>query len=520
MMLFQQQKQQNATPLASTTTKKQFEITDFKDIPKILSAAQEKGGNSPMGPNFETPIDTLDSVIADAMSQLSVTDREKVVHEIHGVSDGIEESPEFLAHHLMAMNEHLTRIRENPSNLPTAAYELAESISKSYVKDPKFRKSFLRTEDYNTKLAAERFILHFDYKFCLFGGAKLCKDITYDDLDQYDKFALDKGWLQALPVRDRAGRAISVFFPDKQEYHPDTPDIGACYGRMVYYLNHAAVDEHSQTRGLIQIVYSVGKVNPDRLYPEVPPVFLKMLKSQPTKFCSWHFCFSNPLMRIVFQNASLLLGNKLRAATKCHQGSQQEVMYQLMTYGIPTDMIPVNFDNEIKRSNHLELIKMLKAKEDYVAKHGKCDNCIVIPYANDVLCGKGGPNQNSPGNMKLKATVDELLPMYNSLEKEDKIELARQVLAVVKESGGRFLSKESDVWMVIDDKIARSKIATLFRNRRKASQKVAAQKAVQANIKATPKAPRSGSFAYVKPSTENFNGQTMMFEGTNKRMRM
>jgi hypothetical protein len=161
-------------------------------------------------------------------------------------------------------------------------------------------------------------------------------------------------------------------------------------------------------------------------------------------------------------------------------------MYTLMTYGIPTDLLPVNFKNEIKRSNHLEVIRMLRLKEERARMHGKSDDCVVLPFVNDVLYGKGGPSQDRPGNMKLKMTVDELLPMYNTIDKTEKYELAKHVVETVKERGGRFLSKDSGVWMIVPDDAARSKVATLFRNRRKASQRAAKSQTVA-------KAPHSNS---------------------------
>jgi hypothetical protein len=178
-------------------------MENLQDIDKLLSEGSQD--------------DHLDSVIADALNRLSVEDREKVFHGIHGISNEIEESPEFVATKLEEMEEALVKIKET-GKLPTAAFELAEDLSPQFVKDRKFRSLFLRTDDFDAKLAAERMVHYFDFKFSMFGGEKLCKNITYEDLDEDDVDALQKGFLQWLPERDRAGRPIAVFFPSEQDY--------------------------------------------------------------------------------------------------------------------------------------------------------------------------------------------------------------------------------------------------------------------------------------------------------------
>jgi hypothetical protein len=156
------------------------------------------------------------------------------------------------------------------------------------------------------------------------------------------------------------------------------------------------------------------------------------------------------------------------------KGSQQEVLYSLMTYGIPTELLPVSCNNEIKRSNHLEMLKMARKKEEYYALKGRNgDKCVIIPYVNDILLAKGGPSQGRPGNIRLKMMADELLTNYNTLGKNEKCMLAKDVVQTMKQGGARFLVKDTGVWMVVPDQVARSKVAMMFRNRRKVSQKAA-----------------------------------------------
>jgi hypothetical protein len=40
-------------------------------------------------------------------------------------------------------------------------------------------------------------------------------------------------------------------------------------------------------------------------------------------------------------------------------------VYSLMTYGMPTDRIPVNFNNKVKQSNYQELLRMQSKNTSY-----------------------------------------------------------------------------------------------------------------------------------------------------------
>ena len=51
--------------------------------------------------------------------------------------------------------------------------------------------------------------------------------------------------------------------------------------------------------------------------------------------------------------------------------------------------------------------------------------------------------------------------------------LSQGILEEVKAKSGRFLTQESGVWTEVPEDIARNKIGTLFRNRRKALKKKA-----------------------------------------------
>jgi hypothetical protein len=95
------------------------------------------------------------------------------------------------------------------------AYDLAEAMNPEYVQHKEFQLKFLRADRFVAKNAALRLARHFQAKLELFGRYKLTQDIVQDDLDEDDISALYSGFVQLLPMRDRAGRGVAVWFPNK-----------------------------------------------------------------------------------------------------------------------------------------------------------------------------------------------------------------------------------------------------------------------------------------------------------------
>jgi hypothetical protein len=159
--------------------------------------------------------DQLDKVIASALQNMSLEEREKVVHDLHGVADVVDENPDFLRQQMQEMDSWLHRLKQKRGK-HTNAFLTAEARDRYFVE--RLRLSFLRAEHFDSQKAAARLIRYFAFKRYLFGDAKLCKQIVYKDLDADDIRALKVGYMQTLPGRDRAGRAIFIYFPSHQEY--------------------------------------------------------------------------------------------------------------------------------------------------------------------------------------------------------------------------------------------------------------------------------------------------------------
>jgi hypothetical protein len=163
----------------------------------------------------------VDSMIAMELSAMSMQEREQSYFDIHGVSDVIDETPEFLEEKLREFDEELAKIAKD-----RCAYSLAEAQDKEYVRSNKFRFKFLRANNFDARLAAERVIRFFKEKLNLFGVETLARDIKMSDLGQEGRRWLESGIGQLVPQRDRSGRCVIAWILPPNDAGEDQEQSG------------------------------------------------------------------------------------------------------------------------------------------------------------------------------------------------------------------------------------------------------------------------------------------------------
>lgn len=188
-----------------------WNMIDFDDGLMGFSQPSMLHNPTPLPPGLPTP-EEIDALIAQEMTRMSLKEREKALHDVHGIGEVNDEDPAFIRSCLFELEEHLVTIKHDTS------YALAEVLSRKYVHDKKLRMMFLRADEYETKQAAERMIRFFELKNKLFGVNKLVKDITLDDLGVDDMETLQSGCVQVSTSRDAAGRPIVVLLPKLRRF--------------------------------------------------------------------------------------------------------------------------------------------------------------------------------------------------------------------------------------------------------------------------------------------------------------
>lgn len=83
----------------------------------------------------------------------------------------------------------------------------------------------------------------------------------------------------------------------------------------------------------------------------------------------------------------------------------------------------------------------------------------------DVLSGRGGATNNHPGNKTFRAIVADHMPEYLAARKKEKANIAKRIVSLIKQDGGRFLkrSSDSDTWLEVSDKKATEKTSQALR---------------------------------------------------------
>jgi hypothetical protein len=197
---------------------------------EIDQLSMEERAKAVNGLRIVDPQDS-DKILAKNLIQVPMDELEFGLHELHGVSHAIKETPELIDKCLLELEMELEKISKK------AAYDLAKATSMANATNTnanananttgnanttpsssapesvgcrKFRLMFLRAERFDAKNAAARLVKYCEGKLRLFGPDKLTKRITMEDLDEDDMVTLRSGYMQLLPERDRAGRAIIV----------------------------------------------------------------------------------------------------------------------------------------------------------------------------------------------------------------------------------------------------------------------------------------------------------------------
>jgi hypothetical protein len=87
------------------------------------------------------------------------------------------------------------------------------------------------------------------------------------------------------------------------------------------------------------------------------------------------------------------------------------------------------------------------------------------PGRNDVLFGRGVTTNRHGGNRRFRSVIAEHSQKYQAATKQRKTLIAREVVQIIQQRGGRFLQKkESGDWEPVKDAIAREKASQALRD--------------------------------------------------------
>ena len=157
--------------------------------------------------------EAADARHAQEMSHLSVEERGRVYEELHGVDPELEEAnvEERLQDFCLEMESQVAQ-----DQAPYIAR--AMNSAPSYIMG--LRLQMLRADYFDPHKAVQRLERFLRGKVAYYGEDTLTRPVYLSDLNSDDQRMMESGFYQLLPQRDRAGRAVIVFFDLGESFDP------------------------------------------------------------------------------------------------------------------------------------------------------------------------------------------------------------------------------------------------------------------------------------------------------------
>ncbi|KAL3921733.1 MAG: hypothetical protein SGILL_002593, partial [Bacillariaceae sp.] len=314
------------------------------------------------------------------------------------------------------------------------------------------KKILLQSENYKPHRAANRIEEHWKTKLELFGNDLVEKKILLVDVSKTTKqeVGVEDGYVQLLPTRDLAGRAVLFFQYDPALYAKQTKN----FRRILFYMMATALeDEETAKRGITLVVWNGGGT-PSWLFDPFWNAYSKI--SAPYRINKLHYCQETQDMPYSVQEK-----REKETDIRIHRGSLQECLHGLVvTYGIPSHFLPLTFDGALDRKEHLKWIELRRRIESFPLPQQQ--NIVLIPSQDDVLLGKRKMSMN--GNVVYHQMVASNLVAYNEAKEEGKQRIRVDIWQAITERGGRFLLQieTTQMWEKLNQQAAMTRITQAF----------------------------------------------------------
>ncbi|CAJ1965481.1 unnamed protein product [Cylindrotheca closterium] len=404
----------------------------------------------------------MDNLLSQALAKLTFEEREKHQEVLHGVKSNLVEDKRALDSALQELDGRLRNTKHCTS------YEVAETLDAAYVSARSFRVMFLRANEYNAKAAADQMLRFFELKSNLFGTDKLVKDITIKDLGEGDIAYLKRSFVQ-LAGRDRSGRQVTVHLAGLLGNSESSYTIQNACRAQYYVFMKTLQSEESQIRGTVSIWYAIGS-----LQAKSRKGFFETFVSAralPQKKAAIHLCVDDITQSALANVVVKLMPADMRARMRMHYGSLTECKYQLSTYGILPESLPLDVHGNINFHRQLHWVESCIMEELFDRPSSpKALEAITVPNQNDVLF-TGGQVANHVGNELFQALILDYSQTYDSGTGATKRQIISEVIVKIQEVGGRFLKPQgkgaNKLWEEVPPEKLRKKIVQAFRNRRR-----------------------------------------------------
>eukprot|EP00536_Pseudo-nitzschia_multiseries_P018781 jgi/Psemu1/230267/e_gw1.3107.2.1 len=359
---------------------------------------------------------------------------------------------------------------------------------RSYVNTREFRLRFLRCTLFDPKRAAKKIVDFLHVAESIFGEEVLERPIRYNDLNSRERQYLRKGHCQFLPFRDRSGRRILAMVNATLYSGDSTLFLQA--KALMYMVWTAGCDVDTQRKGIIYLGWFDSAYTPQlKLRHFTNRVDMSRI------FCvrpgAIHICSPDrPVYRFLKNLVMVQATQPNRPKLIFHLGESVELRYQLKSYGIPTDHIPISVTGTIKVgyikqwmrtrevieeiedanadavsycNNNNNNINNIVTDSDttststnasgtnnnnsysYNNNNNNNNNIVECPKLEDVLFRQGISLNTNPGNGMIRRLVIAAYSDPNVVRVKRR-KMVLTILEEVRKTGGRFLMWNEEGW--------------------------------------------------------------------------
>jgi hypothetical protein len=191
--------------------------------------------------------------------------------------------------------------------------------------------------------------------------------------------------------------------------------------------------DEAQRRGFVYAWWGVGTKNSSRREGRGPR-FVELFLASTIKVTSMHGCFDDLNVLNVFNVMAANIVPYFSARLQTHFGNHVGCLGNLVSFGIPREMIPITKDGDVSLVNHEQHIRRLQQREfpmgDYTEQELEPkEKLISSPGLMDVVMGRGRRGTKLPGNVLLRRLQEEHYKEYNSGIKGDKTCISLLILS-------------------------------------------------------------------------------------------
>lgn len=465
---------------------------------------------------------SVDDSLSAELLKLSFDDRIAIQEEIHGVRClALEETPQLIEDKLVEFDKQLIAVKlelqqkeqnsnggqhENKSfsssRKQTNVLRNVKSISEilrqqqqqpnggrgddCYLNDPQTRLRFLRCDTFDVPKAVKRFVEFLELTTDLFGDYVAERPIRISDFsNRKEEVALQNSRNQYLPFRDRSGKRVMVGV-GYCDFHLDF-DLRC---KIMTYLHWvASEDVETQQKGVVVIGWPTDEKDEEtgdlkweksirpRLNQRFRYLQRKLSDARPVRVTSYMAYFADtPFWRAVSALYYIGMDSQKRNLYTVHYGESTELRYQLSSYGIPEQLLPLSNTGTVKTSNHSRWINALrsKANREMQKRNSQSDSSdndtttaraeaeveiVDCPRSPDVIFRKGSTYKTNPGNMYFRELIEQTQDQHLKASRKEKCKITWQIVRAIEAQKGRFLDwcQNREMWIVATD---REKIRT------------------------------------------------------------